>query len=80
MKRALVIAIFAATFSLSTAAPSIAAPASSAASKQPKKTATTAPAPSGNPMLTPRMMDRKRPMNPVCAQGFKPGAPSNCHY
>ncbi len=80
MKRALVVAILAATVSLSTAALSPASAASTTASKQPKKTETTAPAPTGNPMLTPRMMDRKRPMNPVCAQGFKPGAPSNCHY
>lgn len=87
MKRALVVAAFAAAIGLSTAAPSpatpsSATPASSTASVQAtlKKNTSSTPAPSGNPMLTPRMMDRKRPMNPVCDQRFRPRAPSNCHY
>jgi hypothetical protein len=84
MNRAFMVAAVAALFSLTTLAPSPAAPVSSkaqqsnpkAVSKQ-KAESTTA---TTNRFLTPRMMDRKRPMNPVCDQGFKPGAPSNCHY
>jgi len=85
MNSTLMAATTAAFFCLSTFAPGTAAPVASAASKQPdpKAVGNQNAAPTTQPtdrFLTPRMMDRKRPMNPVCDHGFKPGAPSNCHY
>ncbi|MDP9813969.1 hypothetical protein J2W42_006846 [Rhizobium tibeticum] len=64
------------TFEPAQAASSTKQSSPTAVSKQ--HTASTTPTTNG--MLTPRMMDRKRPMNPICAQGFKPRAPSSCHY
>ncbi|MBB3317075.1 hypothetical protein FHT77_002957 [Rhizobium sp. BK181] len=82
MNRALMAAAVAALFGLSNFAP--AAAASSAAKKGTptavSKQTTGSTTPMTNRFLTPRMMDRKRSMNPVCDQGFKSGAPSSCHY
>jgi len=84
MKHALIVAAVAVLFNLSILAPSPAAPVSSKEQQSNPKAASRQTSESGIPttnrFLTPRMMDRKRPMNPVCEQGFKPGAPSNCHY
>lgn len=76
-------AAVAALLNLSTFEPAKAASVSSTKQSSPtavSKQHTASTTPTTNGMLTPRMMDRKRPMNPVCAQGFKPRAPSSCHY
>jgi hypothetical protein len=81
MNRAFMVAAVAVLFNLTALAPSPAAPVSSRAQQSnPKAVSKQNPTPTTNRFLTPRMMDRKRPMNPVCDQGFKPGAPSSCHY
>ncbi len=83
MNRAFMVATVMMLIALATSAPSAAAPVSSKSQQSPKPVSqqqTTPTAQTTNRFLTPRMMDRKRPMNPVCDQGFKPGAPSSCHY
>jgi hypothetical protein len=73
-------AAVAALLNLSTFEPAKAAPTQQSSRTAVSKQHTASTTPTTNGMLTPRMMDRKRPMNPICAQGFKPRAPSSCHY
>jgi hypothetical protein len=72
----------AALLNVSILEPATAAPVSSMQPSGPKAVSMqhTGSTTMTNGMLTPRMMDRKRPMNPICAQAFKPHAPSSCHY
>lgn len=80
MKCTLLAAAVATLLNLSTFEQAKAAPISSTQQSNPTAASKQAAASTTNGVLAPRMMDRKRPMNPICAHGFKPRAPSSCHY